>query len=123
MHDNLETISLENSTKLIIDPKENKPIYENISKFNFILGYYNFDNNPIMVAWDPYRYLKHNTLRSCYVTIDTLKRGYERGFYEGVVSSQKLWVFKGEYFDTFIQKYIEYVTEYYMKGNIQNGKQ
>ena len=85
-------------------------------KYNLILGYYCFDENPILVAWDPYRYMNHNTIRSCYVTVDTLKRGYEKGFYEGVVSSQKLWVFKGECFVKFVNRYIEYISELYLKG-------
>lgn len=83
--------------------------------YNLILGVYLFDNNPIFVAWDPYRYLNHNTLRSCYVTVDTLKRGYEKEYYEGVVSSQKLWVFKGEKFDQFLKTYINYVSTFYIK--------
>ncbi len=85
-------------------------------KYNLILGFYCFDNNPIFVAWDPYRYLHHNTIRSCYVTVDTLKRGYEKKFYEGVVASQKLWVFTGENFIKFVDRYISYISELYLKG-------
>ena len=84
-------------------------------KYNLILGYYCFDDNPILVAWDPYRYINHNTIRSCYVTVDTLKRGYEKGFYEGVVSSQKLWVFTGENFEKFVDRYINYISDLYLK--------
>ena len=84
--------------------------------YNLILGVYLFDDNPIFVAWDPYRYLNHKTIRSCYVTVDTLKRGYEKQFYEGVVSSQKLWVFVGEKFNDFLDKYIDYVSNFYLKG-------
>ena len=89
-------------------------------KYNLILGYYCFDDNPILVAWDSYRYLNHNTIRSCYITVDTLKRGYEKGFYEGVVSSQKLWVFTGENFDKFVSRYIKYISDLYLRSDI-NG--
>lgn len=83
--------------------------------YNLILGVYCFDENPIFVSWDPYRYLNHKTIRSCYVTVDTLKRGYEKKIYEGVVSSQKLWVFKGEKFGEFLNGYIKYISNYYTK--------
>lgn len=89
----------------------------NNKKYNLILGYYCFDDNPILVAWDPYRYLNHNTIRSCYVTVDTLKRGYEKGFYEGVVSSQKLWVFTGENFEKFVNRYINYISDLYLRSD------
>lgn len=84
--------------------------------YNLILGYYNFDSNPILIAWDPYRYLEHRTIRSCYVTVDALKRGYGKGFYEGVVSSQKCWIFLGNYFDRFLDNYIGYILKFYLKG-------
>lgn len=76
--------------------------------FNLIIGYYNYDNNPIIVCWDAYRYLNHKTLRSCYVSVDSLKLGYLKGYYDGVDSSQKIWIFKGEYFKKFLESYIEY---------------
>lgn len=90
-----------------------------LKHYNLILGYYNFDSNPILVAWDAYRYLNHETNRSCYVTVDSLKRGYEKRFYEGVVSSQKCWIFTGDRFDQFLKRYIEYVDEVYLKGEKQ----
>jgi len=73
-----------------------------------ILGYYNFDNNPIMVAWDAYRYIKHKTMRSCYITVDVLKKGYQSGYFVTNASSQKVWIFKSNYFEKFIKDYIEY---------------
>lgn len=78
----------------------------------FILGYYNFDNNPIYAAWDLYRYTNHNTNRSCYVTVDHLVRGFNEGFYEGVSSDNIIWVFKEDYFWKFINRYINYVMEF-----------
>lgn len=76
---------------------------------NLIMGYYNFDDNPILVCWDAYRYLEHNTVRSCYVTVDSLKRGYIKKFYEGVDSGQKLWIFEGLYSKQFFNDYLLYL--------------
>ncbi len=73
-----------------------------------ILGYYNFDDNPIMVAWDAYRYIKHKTMRSCYVNIDSLKIGYQNGYHITTNSSQKVWIFDAFHFDKFLKDYIEY---------------
>lgn len=73
-----------------------------------IFGYYNFDNNPIMVAWDAYRYTKHVTTRSAYVTVDNLLRGYDNGYIETTDSSQKVRIFEGRYFDRFLKDYISY---------------
>lgn len=99
--------------------QKKNPVKNDIVKdkhYNLILGYYNFDSNPIFVAWDPYRYLHHKTLRSCYVTVDALKRGYEKKFFECVVSSQKCWIFIGERFAEFVERYISYISDTYLKG-------
>lgn len=79
------------------------------NSINMIVGYYNFDNNPIFVAWEAYRYYNHKTLRSCYISVDSLKRGYEKNFYEGIDSSQKIWIFTSENFKDYLAKYIEYL--------------
>ncbi|MDD4156819.1 MAG: hypothetical protein PHY08_09635 [Candidatus Cloacimonetes bacterium] len=76
---------------------------------NMIIGYYNFDDNPIFVGWDAYRYYNHKTLRSCYVSVDSLKRGYEKNFYEGVDSSQKIWIFTLDCFDKYLKSYLDYI--------------
>lgn len=97
-----------------VDPEKTKIIPN--GHYNLILGYYNFDANPILVAWDPYRYFNHKTVRSCYVTVDALKRGYERGYYDCVVSSQKCWIFVGEQFSSFIEQYMDYISNVYLRG-------
>lgn len=72
-----------------------------------ILGYYNFDNNPIMVAWNAYHYVYHATNRSCYVTIDNLLDGYRNGSIVSECSEQQIWVFNSEHFIGFLDSYIE----------------
>ena len=72
-----------------------------------IIGYYNFDFNPILVAWDAYGYILHSTVRSCYVEVDDLVKGYNEGFYEGECAGQKIWVFKPEYLCKFLDTYIK----------------
>lgn len=73
-----------------------------------ILGYYNYDDNPIMVAWDAYRYIRHNTIRSCYVNVDTLQQGYSNGYFVGTDSDQKVWLFDTYHFEKFVEDYIKY---------------
>ncbi len=73
-----------------------------------VLGYYEYDDNPIMVAWDAYRYVNHKTMRSCYVNIDTLIRAYQLGYLTTTNASQKVWIFTPQYFGKFVDDYIEY---------------
>ena len=72
-----------------------------------ILGYYNFDENPIMVAWNAYQYVQHNTNRSCYVNLEHLQEGYKNGMYITTCAEQKIWVFKPESFQNFLKDYIK----------------
>ena len=72
-----------------------------------ILGYYNYDDNPIMVAWNPYRYVMHFTQRSCYVTIDEMLEGYKKGYHKCFVSNQKVWIFTANNFRIFLNDYID----------------
>ena len=77
------------------------------NSFLVILGYYNFDNNPIMVAWNAYNYVYHNTQRSCYIDIDSLQKGYNNGYYKTICSNQSVWIFTPTYFEKFIEDYIK----------------
>ena len=72
-----------------------------------ILGYYNFDDNPIMVAWNAYRYVSHGTQRSCYVDIGNLLDGYRNGYCTTNYAEQRIWIFKPTYFEVFLKNYIE----------------
>ena len=71
-----------------------------------ILGYYNYDDNPIMVAWNAYHYVYHDTTRSCYVDVNTLIDGYKKGYLNTVYAKQNIWVFTSENFERFLQEYI-----------------
>lgn len=79
------------------------------ASLNLYIGYYCFDKNPIYVVWEPMRYVNHNTLRSCYVNVESLVRGYELGYLDTVNSSQKVWIFKKEYLEKFIKEYKQYL--------------
>lgn len=72
-----------------------------------IVGYYNYDDNPIFVAWDAYGYVMHSTVRSCYVEVDDLLRGYRDGYYKGSCSGQTIWVFRPKYICDFLEEYIK----------------
>lgn len=78
---------------------------ENTQTF-MILGYYNYDNNPLMVGWNAYKYVMHNTQRSCYITLDEMLEGYKKGYNVSVVSKQKVWVFTPSNFAVFLKDYI-----------------
>ena len=93
----------------IVAPEDYIPTSKN--KSVLILGYYNFDNNPLMVAWDAYRYIKHNTIRSTYISVDNLKRGYQSGYIVTTDASQKVWIFDEKHFDKFLKDYITYNTD------------
>jgi len=80
----------------------------NSQQTNLILGIYFFRNNVVMVGWDAYKYVYHNKNRSCYVDINALKLGTTEGLYQGDVSKQKVWVFKPNHFEDFLEMYIKY---------------
>ena len=90
----------------ITNPSHDLNLQDNAQSLVLILGYYNYDENPIWVAWDTQRYLHHQTLRSCYVIVNNLKRGYECNYLEAVDSSQKIWLFKKEHIKRFLMNYI-----------------
>lgn len=90
----------------VVSPENYIPTSSN--RTFLILGYYNFDENPLMVAWDAYRYIKHNTMRSTYISVDNLLRGYEKGYVVTTDSSQKVWIFDSKNFETFLLEYISY---------------
>ena len=90
----------------VVSPDDYVPTSNN--RTLLILGYYNFDDNPIMVAWDAYRYIKHNTMRSTYINVDNLVRGYENGYIVTTDASQKVWIFDSNHFEKFLIDYIAY---------------
>lgn len=85
----------------------NKYISTSNNSFFVIFGYYNFDNNPIMVAWNAYNFVYHATTRSCYVSIDLLIEGYKKGFLKTYYSKQKMWIFTPHNFELFLNDYIK----------------
>ncbi|MBQ6282893.1 MAG: hypothetical protein IJK66_05130 [Bacilli bacterium] len=84
----------------------NKYISTSNNSFFAIFGYYNFDNNPIMVAWNAYNFVYHETTRSCYVSIELLIEGYKKGFIKTNYSKQQIWIFTPNNFEIFLNDYI-----------------
>ena len=76
--------------------------------YHLIVGMYNFDDNPIFVAWDANRHLNKETIRSFYVNIDTLLEGYNKEYFTEDYASQKIWVFKNNKFKEYITDYCSY---------------
>lgn len=82
-------------------------IYTEQAQTFMILGYYDFDNNPIMVGWNAYKYVMHKTLRSCYVGIENLLEGYKNGYHKCIISKQMVWIFTSSNFELFLEDYIK----------------
>lgn len=78
-----------------------------------LFGYYNFEENPLLVAWNPYNYNHHKTIRSCYVSIDLLHECYDKGYICTVDSGNRIWLFDPFHFKKFLIDYIEYQSEQY----------
>lgn len=85
----------------------NKYISTSSNSLFVIFGYYNFDDNPIMVAWNAYNFVYHTTTRSCYVSIDLLVEGYKQGFIKTCYSKQQIWIFTPDNFEMFLDDYIK----------------
>jgi len=101
---NIKRVQVPNIRKI----DEKKYIDTTLKQTFVILGYYEFDDNPIMVAWNAYKFVLHNTLRSCYVNLTSLQTGYRLGYFECNDSKQKHWIFTSGNFGLFLEKYIEY---------------
>lgn len=82
----------------LFKPKNNKTYF-------FFVGYYNFDNNPLFVFWDPGRYTSHKTNRSCYVFLNTLEMAYRSGYIDTVNSNRKVWAITQKNFIKFLNNY------------------
>lgn len=80
---------------------------ENARKINLIIGYYNYEK-PIFAAWNPNEYTRHKTNRSCYVNVEHLIEGYEKGYVETYCFGQPVTVFTPDYLVTYIGSYINY---------------
>lgn len=87
--------------------KGDTPVSYNYNKL-LIIGYYNYDNNPMIVVWNPREMDKHNTLRSCYILTDTMLMGYKKKYYSTIVSGKKVWLLTPGFFNIFIKDYLEY---------------
>lgn len=88
---------------------QNDELYLKLKKKVILLvGYYNYDDNPILVSWNIDQYKNHNTIRSCYVTVDSMKIAYSNNYYDGINANQKVWIYKGELFFKFLNEYVIY---------------
>lgn len=100
---NIKRVQVSNVRKVAPEDVYETTDYQTV----LILGYYNFDNSPLMVAWNAYRYMNHSTVRSCYIDIKGLEKGYKMRYFYGTFSKQKIWVFNSYNFGRFFKEYIE----------------
>lgn len=91
----------------------NPMLFEKTTKnhYFFYVGYYNYDNNPLFIFWDPGRYDSHKTNRSCYVLLNSMQRAHNHKFLETVNVGRKVWIIKEERFNEFLNKYRTLIEE------------
>ncbi|MFA7436089.1 MAG: hypothetical protein WC006_07000 [Bacilli bacterium] len=87
----------------IDNPELFSPSDKNV--YFFFVGYYNFDNNPLFIFWDPGRYTEHKTNRSCYVFLNTLLMAYKEGYVDSINMNRKVWVIDDNNFEKFLINY------------------
>ncbi len=62
---------------------------------------------PIFVAWNPFMFVYHKTVRSCYVDVELIARCRHEGFIKTTSSKQKVLLSDTEHFGEMILKYLE----------------
>ncbi len=62
---------------------------------------------PIFVAWNPFMFLYHNTVRSCYIDVELLARCQHEGLIKTVSSKQKVILADPNHFCDLINLYLE----------------
>lgn len=79
---------------------------ETKTRINLIIGYYNYEK-PLFAAWNAEEYTNHLTNRSCYIDVEDIIEGYEKGYASFIRSNQELQVFEPHYMTTYLDWYIK----------------
>lgn len=62
---------------------------------------------PVFVAWNPFMYLYHNTVRSCYIDVELLARCQHEGLLKTTSSRQKVILSDPNHFSELITLFLE----------------
>lgn len=62
---------------------------------------------PIFVAWNPFMFLYHNTVRSCYIDVELIARCQHEGLIRTTSSRQKVLLSDPNHFSEMISLYLE----------------
>ena len=73
-----------------------------------LLGITYINDEPILVAWNPLKYIYHKTNRSAYVYDDVLINGFKNGYYKTYVNGEFVLVCRQEHFISLFEDYIHY---------------
>ena len=77
-------------------------------KTHMLCGIADYKGNIILVVWNSYRYLKHNTQRSCYVYEKSFEKCLDNGYVMVRDFGQETWLCEKNKFSLLIRDYIYY---------------
>lgn len=76
-------------------------------KISLLVGIKLINNEPVLVCWNPFFFVGHQTNRSCYVLESTMNKGLQLGFYTSEDCKTKVYVCNENNFDKLLSYYIE----------------
>ena len=74
---------------------------------SMFVGFAYANESPIFVVWNPFMFVYHKTVRSCYVDVELIARCQHEGFVKTTSSKQKVLLSDVEHFGEMILKYVE----------------
>lgn len=83
-------------------------VYTNKVRTHFLGGIINYNEKNILIVWNSYRYLNHETNRSCYVNLESIKTAFEKGYYYTNDFEQEIWLCDEYHFNLLIRDYINF---------------
>lgn len=74
---------------------------------SMFVGFAYANESPVFVVWNPFMFVYHKTVRSCYVDVELIARCRHEGFIKTVSSKQKVLLSDTENFGKMVLKYLE----------------
>lgn len=75
---------------------------------HMLCGLVRCENEYLLVVWNSYLYINHNTNRSCYISNDSLIKCAKKGYIMVHEFNQDIWLCNKEHFGLLIRDYISY---------------
>lgn len=96
--DNIRRIQTPNPSSYLIESKKDQTF--------LLCGVTQYNGKNIFCFFNSYDYVSHRTLRSCYVTTQTIEKGYSQGLFFDDRGSNAVWVCDEEHFDLLLRNFI-----------------